>query len=97
MSPKFIFDQNQILTLDKARELKGKNIAFTHPVYSGNKADVTIMSVGDIVPVKWGDEKDVYMLADANGQGSPVMLHKNINTDTFTCSDVDRPVYYVEL
>lgn len=111
MTAKEIFEKGQVLTLDKVKELKGKKIATTHSVYKMNTPTVTVVTVGEVVPQEtlWTNQYpafikrmkesygDVLELLDAEGNGTAIRLHKNYTKDTFTCSDVDREVYYVEL
>jgi hypothetical protein len=49
-----IFDANQVLTVAKAKELKGKKIATTNAEYHANKPCVNIFTVGKIVSA-WDD------------------------------------------
>lgn len=49
-----IFEANQILTVAKAKELKGKKIATTNAEYHANKPCVNIFTVGEIVSA-WDD------------------------------------------
>lgn len=111
MTTQEIFAKGQILTLEIAKSLKGRTIATTHPVYKMNKPTVTTFTVGEIVPQEtlWANQDpafiarmkesygDVLELLDEKGSGTAIRLHKNYTEDTFTCSDVDREVYYVEV
>jgi hypothetical protein len=111
ITTKQIFEKDQILTLAKVKELKGKLIATTHPVYNMNQATVTILKVGDIVPQEtfWTNQDpeflkkrkdeygEVFELTTFDGKGTAIRCHRKENGDIFTCSDIDRQVYYIEL
>ena len=49
ITPSDIFAVRQVLTLEIAKQLKGKTIATTHPVYRANTATVTEFVVGEII------------------------------------------------
>lgn len=49
-----IFSANEVLTVAKARELKGKTIATTNAEYRANKPMVNIITVGEIKSA-WDD------------------------------------------
>lgn len=110
MIPQDIFKKNQILTLSIAKQLKGKKIATTYPVYRMNEPRVIEFTVGEIVPQEmlWSNQDanflkkmrkqygKVFELLDENGNGTSIRAHIDYN-DIFTCSDIDRPVFYIEL
>ncbi len=133
MTAKEIFEKGQVLTVAKAKELKGKRIAITSPVYKMNTPHVDEFIVGEIIS-EWDDaanrqypdqqgkytqydnyqqywasymneerideQKTRLLLLDENGNRQAVAHTKYYNfysEPTFTGSDADREVYYVEL
>ncbi len=133
MTTKDVFEKNQILTVAKAKQLKGKKIAITHPVYKANKTSLDIFIVGDIT-TSWDyaaktpypnaldksptyynlqqywesymtdeqidEQKTQLMLLSEKGEPMAVAHTKYYNfysEPTFTKSDADREVYYIEL
>ena len=49
ITPRELFALGQVLTIARANALKGKTIAVTHPVYSGNQNTVEVITVGDVL------------------------------------------------
>lgn len=49
ISPKQIFQENQVLTVAVADSLKGQKIACTNPEYSANSCHVSMFVVGEII------------------------------------------------
>lgn len=124
-----IFRAGQVLTLEVAKNLKGKKIATTHPVYKANKATVTEFVVGEIISewdlaatkvdpknfpqgnqqLYWAsymsedrinDQKNKLVLLAEDGTNHYIYCFLNsgyFDEPTFTCSDEDREVYYVEV
>lgn len=122
-----IGDDAKILTLDRARVLKGKRVRWTYPAYRINVPDTRECVVGDIIteyelaertPMKgyssqaeWWEKyktpdalqevKDTMIILYSDGQPTWIRLHPDWNRffdePTFTCSDADRPVYFVEI
>ena len=119
ITPSQIFAADQILTVAKAKELIGKKIACTYPVYSYNKITVEeivitgMISEWDLaaknVGGKYGTQQNYwasYMSSEqiAGLKSKLVLLTDNgpipyysHNGAEFTCGDMDRPVYFVEL
>lgn len=118
----------KVLTLEAAKKLKGKRIAWFYMGYQGNKNTVGEMIVGDVVGYfdfyktqpcgefasmadywlsymdseKIENLKNDLVLLDGNGNNTYVYCHHHsypalFKEPTFTCSDVDREVYYLEL
>jgi hypothetical protein len=132
ITPKEIFSKNQVLTLEKAKQLVGKRIACTSSEYHMNS-----LHVSEFVPTsfatQWEDAanreypnqegkyfqydnfqqywesymreeqktecKNNIILFDENGKGQYVChsLSREYPEPTFTGSDADREVYFVEL
>lgn len=67
MKPSEIFNRNQILTIQKAKELKGKRIAVTNEEYKDNTPDVSVFVVGDIIS-EWNLSEREPMEGYANHQ-----------------------------
>lgn len=65
ITPKQVFEANQVLTLEIAKTLIGKKIAFTHPVYKANQLTVKIISVGDVIPEWELASKEDYSMSDS--------------------------------
>ena len=116
----------KVLTVEAARNLKGKKIIYAYFGY--NPAQVEEMVVGNIVTEydfyktqpcpgydsrtaywesympeeKLQDTKETLLLLDENGAYDPHYIKAHLgkynfyNEPTFTCSDADREVYYIE-
>lgn len=117
----------KVLTLDAAKRLKGKKIAWMYFGYEHNSNQVSTMVVGDIVskmayaeteplkgynsraeywrsymsPEKLKEAEETLYLLDSKGVYSYIFLFSSFmdffDEPTFTCSDADREVYYIEL
>ena len=123
-------DNNEaaVLTVEKAKSLKGKKIAWTYFGYSSNEQVVYEMTVGEIVsswdfhknekvdgfesrtaewqtwmrPDQIQDEKDKLILLDEKGENNNHIFaftgrENCFDEPTFTCSDSDRSVFFIEL
>lgn len=127
ITPNQIFAANLILTLEAAKELKGKKIATTHPVYKHNTPRVDSFVVGEIISewdlaernlnfdkfpnqqLYWAsymsaeqinEAKSTLVLLAEDGTNHYIRCHLHLpffSVPVFTCSDVDREVYYVIL
>lgn len=119
--------QAKVLTLDAAKALKGKRIAWTFFGY--NPQTVSETRIGTITSafalasrdkvevfknraeewLSWMSEEKIretqghYIILDENGHNTYMNCYTHgIGSDifdepTFTCSDADREVYYIEL
>jgi hypothetical protein len=125
MTTQEIFKANQILTLEKAKELKGKKIFTTNAEYKANRPTVNEFVVGRIIsqwdlalleecpgfnnrqeywlsymnPNQIDECKEKLILLDINGKKIHVAhtgRYNFYNEPTFTGSDADREVYYIE-
>lgn len=116
----------KVLTVEAAKDLKGKIIEWMYFGYEGNQNQVYKMLVGDMVS-EWDyyktqpcegyesrtaywksymDErrinslKNTILLVDGEGKGRMACYPKGesfFKVPTFTCSDADREVYYIEV
>ncbi len=117
----------KVLTVEAAKALKGKHIAWMYFGYKGNYLSVQEMTVGKIVseldymetqPCEGFKSRADYWrsymskkqldevrktLSLLNMIGNPSLIYAHPESSllygvpTFTCSDVDREVYYIEL
>lgn len=116
----------QMLTIAKARQLKGKKIAWMYFGYEDNGLQVYEMVVGDITtdyeynlhepcegyssraeywakmmkPDKLQQVKNKQILLDNSGRDTYIFydpLYPYFDEPTFVCSDVDRPVFFIEI
>ena len=131
MTTSEIFAKNQILTLAKAKELKGKKITCSSPEYHMNTPHVSEFVVGEIVS-SWDnaavekfplvskkyvqhdnyqqcwesymtesqiDEEKKTLILFSEDRKKRFNCHTELNffkEPTFTGSDADREVYYIE-
>lgn len=109
MTPSQIFAANQILTIDDAISLIGKKIATTFPVYHMNKEEVREIVILEIIseydlrvrnntihnPAYAEQFKAKLCIVPSEGEMPHYYAHSGQNH--FTCGDIDRPVFYVEL
>lgn len=117
----------KVLTVETAKELRGKRIAWMYFGDKSNSLTVQEMTVGDIVSEldymetqpcegynsradywrtfmdkdRLDEAKTILILLDENG-GTPFMYahtkyHNFYDEPTFTCTDADREVYFIEL
>lgn len=116
----------KVLTVERAKGLKGRRIYWMYFGYEGNEDKVNEMTVGDIVseleyyrsqPMdgypsraayweasmdaeKLQDARDKLLLLDDTGGNPYIFAHTGrwncFDVPTFTCSDSDREVYYIE-
>lgn len=128
MTTQEIFSKNQVLTVDKAKELIGKKIACTSAEYKANQPIVSEFTPHVIIS-EWSnaatmeytqggwnnyqeywasymterqiDEKKTNLLLFGNDGKCYFKAHTKYSNfydePTFTGSDADREVYYVEL
>lgn len=116
----------KVLTVEAAKDLKGKIIEWMYFGYEGNQNQVYKMLVGDMVsewdyyktqPCEGYESRTAYwksymdkriinslkntiLLVDGEGKGRMVCYPKGesfFKVPTFTCSDADREVYYIEV
>lgn len=115
------------LTLQAAKELKGKKIAWSYFCYEGNEPTVEYLCVGDIISQydynqtqphprfksrseywesymdwqKLQKVKETLVLLNSEGNDTFIYCHPQsllrYKELMFTCSDVDREVYYIEI
>jgi hypothetical protein len=86
----------QLLTLEAAEQLKGKKIA---TIYFGHRGQDGIdeFVVGEVKREIYGNGKEGRIcLFTAYGRNTYIRAHEE-NDGIFSCSDVDRFVYYIEL
>jgi hypothetical protein len=89
----------KILTTWDAERLKGKRIRTVYLGYRGQDG-VDEFVVGDIIDRDWipGFEPKVKELLTQEGKPTHIRNHYMLTgDDVFTCSDIDRLVYYVEV
>lgn len=117
----------KVLTVEAAKELRGKTIKWMYFGYEGNYNAVEEMVVGNIVsewdyyktqPCEGYDSRTAYwetymdesrinslkntmLLLDEEGNNSFIRCYPKgesfFKVPTFTCSDADREVYYIEV
>ena len=132
MSPKSFQEriesgEAKVLTVEVAKLLRGKHIAWMYLGYKDNQNTVQEMTVGDIIPEldynetqpcdgfksraeywrsymneKQLDEKRTnLLLLDTNGKWPYIYAFTKYcnfyDKPTFTCSDADREVFYIEI
>lgn len=84
------------LTDIDAEQLKGKKIATIYFGYNGQDG-IDEFVVGDVKPEVYADGREGHLcLFTAEGRNTFMRLHKQ-NNGFFSCSDVDRFVYFVEV
>lgn len=124
----FYKKEYQVLTLAKAKELKGHKIAWTYEGYEHNQQVVFEMTVGDIIstydyhkhqpmegyasradywdkilkPAQLQNTKDdLYLLDEQGSNRNFIVCHTGMyncfDEFTFTCSDADRAVLFIQL
>lgn len=115
----------KVLTVELAKQLKGKKIYWFYFGYSGNERQVYEMVVGDIVSEldyystqpcdgyssraeywksymtdkQLKEKENTLLLLNAGGGTDFIYVHLNsvfFREPTFTCSDEDREVFYIE-
>lgn len=94
-------DTAQILTVEKARELKGKRIITLYFGYNSQDGTDDFI-VGDIVtcaslmnrPAK--SDYENFEILKSDGNPTCIRAHKE-NEGKFTCSDSDRFVFFLEV
>lgn len=115
----------KVLTLEVAKELKGKRLYTMYFGYSGNRNEVREIIVGEIVS-EWDiaktkpmegynnraeywesymtenqvkENKETLQIMEPDGKETYMRCYLSnpfFKTPTFTCSDMDREVYYLE-
>ena len=116
--------KTEILTLAKAKELKGKTIEWAYNGYFENHSQIEKVTIGEIVSEwEWAERqpcegynniaemwltrfdekqikelKNILVLLSEDGKNTFIRCHLNESNywgePTFTCSDIDRAVYY---
>lgn len=86
----------QVLTLEAAKQLKGKKIATIYYGYRGQDG-VDEFVVGEVKREIYGNgQEGEICLFTADGRNTFIRAYE-INDGIFSCSDFDRYVYYIEL
>ena len=86
----------KILTLEAAKQLKGKKIATIYFGYRGQDG-VDEFVVGEVKREIYGNGKEgQFCIFTGDGRNTFIRAHEE-NDGIFTCSDIDRYVYYIEL
>lgn len=127
MTAKQIIENNQILTLERAKSMDGKTILVTNPEDRANEplvreVEVSLATAYDhyikvLMPRIYGDDKegakcyyndvikpreqelrDTFVLYDSKGNVTAHCYPTNewFDVPTFTGSDENRPIYFVE-
>lgn len=95
VTPEDIFSADQVLTVEKAKQLIGKKIYCTFPVFHMNKHKVDEIVINKVIEA---ENRPGYFTLNCEGEGGAYYAHPdNIYAgDAFTCGDIDRPVFYIE-
>lgn len=80
----------KVLTVDLAKELKGRKIKTIYFGYRGQDGTDEFI-IGDILP-----EPNKQCLYTSTGRNTYMYAHSS-NHGAFTCSDIDRFVYFIEV
>ena len=88
----------ELLTLEAAKQLKGKKIETIYFGYRGQDG-VDEFVVGDLVKKEWIEGYDPFVLEmfTADGRGTNIRAHSINGYEVFSCSDSDRYVYFIEI
>lgn len=93
ITPADIFAADQVLTIEKAKQLIGKRLLCTFPVYHMNHLVVEEVVINS---VEESNRPGVLRLVAENPNTGIYFAHLNEYQNYFTCGDIDRPVYFVE-
>ena len=89
-------NQAKLLTTKLAHTLRGKKIATIYFGYRGQDGCDEFM-IGDIKPEIYGNGKEGEIcLFTSDGRNTYIRAHKE-NNGIFSCSDIDRFVYFIEV